>query len=106
MKHKASIMNIVGLCNVLQADALRFQGQFETTLLPGESNADACRRLGFKPGTRIVGNEGHGNTVIEITAIGERSILAKEISHNGEDRDGYESVWSLDFRMWLEVPKS
>lgn len=23
-------MNIVGLCNVLQADALRFQGQFET----------------------------------------------------------------------------
>jgi hypothetical protein len=27
---KATIMNIVGLCNVLQADALRFQGQFET----------------------------------------------------------------------------
>jgi hypothetical protein len=56
----------------------------ETTLLPGESSADACRRLGFEVGTRLAGDEGYGVTIIEITAIGERAILAKEISRRGQ----------------------
>jgi len=48
------------------------------------SSAEKCRRNGWKVGTRIVGDEGYGPTVIEITAIGEEAVLAKCISHNGE----------------------
>ena len=29
MKQRVSIMSIIGLCNVLQANALRFHGQFK-----------------------------------------------------------------------------
>ena len=76
-----------------------------STLLPHESDADACRRLGFKPGTRIVGNEGYGNTIIEITAIGEKCILARQISHDGMIMHGPESTWTLSCRRWVEVPK-
>lgn len=74
------------------------------TQRPGESPADACRRLGWTAGTRLVGDEGYGPTVIEITAIGERQILAKRISHNGKVPDWTrENSWVLDCRVWLPV---
>jgi hypothetical protein len=78
----------------------------ETTSLPGESSADACRRLGFKVGTRLAGDEGYGVCIIEITAIGERRILAKEISHGGQPCQSSEGIWTLDCRRWLEIPKA
>lgn len=78
----------------------------ETTLLRGESDADACRRLGFKVGTRLAGDEGYGVTIIEITAVGEHSILAKQISHDGQPCLLREGLWTLDCRSWLEVPQS
>jgi hypothetical protein len=75
------------------------------TTLEGESSADACRRLGWGPGTLIVGDEGYGPTVIAITAIGERSILAKQLSHNGVIVSNFfdESTWTLSCRDWKEV---
>lgn len=73
-------------------------------MLPGESNAGYCRRMGHSVGTRLVGDEGYGPTVIELTAIGERSILAKDLSWRGEMRAyASESMWSLDCRAWTEV---
>lgn len=78
----------------------------QSTLLRGESDADACRRLGFKVGTRIAGDEGYGVCIVEITAIGERKILAKEISHKGEPCESSEGIWTLSCRLWLEVPKA
>ncbi len=69
-----------------------------------ESDADLCRRKGWLPGTRLVGDEGYGPTVIEITAIGEKELLAKTISHNGEpDSDRDESLWTLSCRDWRPV---
>lgn len=66
------------------------------------SDAEECRQRGFQVGDRLVGNEGYGPTVIQITAIGERSILAKTISHNGnaDPCGGDEGIWTLTCRDW------
>jgi hypothetical protein len=68
-----------------------------------ESDADMCRRNGWTVGTRLAGDEGYGVTVIEITAIGRRGILATEISHNGRPCSSYEGVWTLSARDWQKV---
>ena len=70
---------------------------------PAESDADFCRRMGFIPGTRLAGDEGYGVTIIQLTAIGERCILAKEISHAGKTSDEYERNWTLSIRDWKPV---
>lgn len=67
------------------------------------SSAEQCRQNGWGPGTRLVGDEGYGPTVIEITAVGESGILAKSISHNGEPGDEHEARWTLSCREWQEV---
>jgi hypothetical protein len=64
------------------------------------SSAELCRANGWGPGTRLVGDEGYGPTVIEITAIGSDDILAKMISHNGEPCNGVENKWGLEHRDW------
>jgi len=90
----------------------RAMSKNETTLLPDESDADACRRLGFGVGTRIAGNQGDGVTIIEITAIGDKKILAKAIYHfsfcckEGKELVRPECVWTLSCLMWVEAPKS
>lgn len=67
----------------------------------GLTSAEMCRRNGWHVGMRLVGDEGYGPTVIEITAIGERYILAKTISRNGvEDEDEPEGHWTLRNREW------
>lgn len=66
---------------------------------PGESTATYCRRMGYAPGTVLVGDEGYGPTRIQITAVGEERILAKNLT------DGWspESIWTLAYRDWHEV---
>jgi hypothetical protein len=73
--------------------------------LPGEAPADTCRRLGWTVGTRLIGDEGNGPTVIRITAIGERQILAVvESYYNGMPSYGArEGNWHLDCRDWQPV---
>lgn len=69
-----------------------------------ESDADKCRRNGWKAGTRLVGDEGYGPTVIELTAVGRESILAVTISHNGvPDENDRENSWTLSCRDWKEA---
>ncbi len=67
--------------------------------------ADTCRANGWTVGTRLAGDEGYGETVIEITAIGELRILAKKISHDGKPsrRDDSENMWVLYCREWRVV---
>lgn len=67
------------------------------------NEADTCRANGWGPGTRLVGDEGYGPTVIEITAVGESKILAKSISYNGVDGGGREGTWVLYCRDWTVV---
>lgn len=63
-----------------------------------------CRANGWTVGTRLVGDEGYGPAVIEITAVGESSVLAKKISQNGDTSKGYgETSWALWCRDWIEI---
>ena len=62
--------------------------------------ADKCRANGWGPGTRIQGASRYSITIIEITAVGEKSILAKVISENGRPAPRSESTWVLSDRNW------
>jgi hypothetical protein len=65
--------------------------------------ADVCRAHGWKAGTRLVGDEGRGPEVIQITAVGEWSILAKTVTVGGEVPSwARESTWTLECRDWVE----
>lgn len=75
------------------------------TLRDPRPAADICRAHGWGAGTYLVGDEGRGPEVIEIAAVGERYILAKTITVNGEGVDwAPESLWSLTCRDWVTVP--
>jgi hypothetical protein len=76
-----------------------------STLKDYRSAAEICRERGWGPGTRIVGDEGYGPTVIEITAVGHEEILAKTISHNGQPPkwEGGETSWVLWCRDWRDA---
>lgn len=68
------------------------------------SCAAICRENGWGVGTRLVGDEGYGPTVIEITAVSRDAILAVHISHNGVlERHASESQWFLGYRDWRVV---
>jgi hypothetical protein len=72
-------------------------------MLPGETDADFCRRMGYGPGTRLAGDEGSGIAAIRLTAIGEKTILAIVEFCAGRDIDGFESTWTLRYRDWKPV---
>lgn len=59
-------------------------------------DADICRRNGWKVGTRLACDEG---TTIEITAIGERHLLAKEVHPCPRQ----ETTWTLSCRDWRAI---
>jgi len=67
------------------------------------NSAEHCREQGWGPGTRLTGDEGYGPCVIEITAVGERSILAKCVGHRGGPGLEREQSWTLAHRDWREV---
>ena len=67
------------------------------------NSVEICEKNGWKAGTVLEGTEYYGergsNTCrIKITALGEKTILAKCLTHN--DR---ESTWTLAHRDWEEV---
>lgn len=65
------------------------------------NSAETCRARGWGPGTRLIGDEGYGPTVIRITALGERRILAVAESHNGIPYGPWdEAPWTLEHRDW------
>jgi hypothetical protein len=73
------------------------------TLPRYQSDAEEFRQRGFQVGDKLVGDEGYGPTVIQLTAIGERKLLAKEVSHNGVAVEGTETSWTLSERDWQKV---
>lgn len=72
-------------------------------MIRGRDDAETCRLNGWVVGTRLVGDEGYGPTVIEITAIGRRSFLAVCLSQNTEAVRDRETTWTLECREWAEV---
>lgn len=77
----------------------------KTTLNDFRSSAELCRERGWDIRTRLIGDEGYGPTIIEITGVGRNTVLAFTVSHNGaEPRYDSESCWSLSHRDWQVVP--
>ena len=75
----------------------------KSTLEDHREPSEICKERGWKIGTRLVGDEGYGPTVIEITAIGKNSVLAETISHAGKTISGSESSWVFWCRDWHEM---
>src|SRR5690606_37146391 len=70
----------------------------------GSPERETCELNGWGVGTRLVGDEGYGPTVIRITAIGERMLLAVcETERHGGDCP--EASWTLTCREWSEVAR-
>lgn len=70
------------------------------------TSAQKCRKNGWNVGTLLVGNEGYGDTVIRITAIGRNNILAECVSHDEKSECGNESWWTLRHRKWRRLAES
>lgn len=70
------------------------------------NDADLCRAKGWGVGDRLIGDEGEGPTLIELTAVGESRISATIISHNGLALERDEVLETLSGRTWrrLEDP--
>ncbi len=68
-----------------------------------QSDAHICRANCWSVGTILEGDEGYGPTRIIITAIGERHILARKLSHNGVETASSESLWTVQAREWHRV---
>lgn len=71
-----------------------------STLNDRRYSAEICRKRGWTVGTKLIGNKFGELTVIEITAIGDREILAKRISDNGQPDFDSESMWNFSYRDW------
>lgn len=68
------------------------------------NDAARCRKNGWVAGTRLVGTDADGPTVIEITAVGRETVLAVAISEDGKPcKDEHEYSWMLDQRKWRKV---
>lgn len=68
------------------------------------SPADTARTNGWTVGTRLVGDEGYGETMIEITAIGRQNVLAVTVAGIGYTPDvEFESSWAFSCRNWRVV---
>lgn len=65
--------------------------------------AELCRENGWEVGTRLIGDEGYGPTVIEITALGEHKLLARQVAQNGVAVNDSERTWVLYCRDWREA---
>lgn len=66
--------------------------------------AEICRENGWGIGTRLIGDAGFGPTVIQITSLGEKVMLAKMISHCRSAVGHHEAqAWSLGLRDWCRV---
>ena len=76
----------------------------KTTLYDPREPADICRENGWTVGTRLVGDNGYGITIIEIAAIGGQAILARMVSQHGLAVNAPEIPWRLSYRDWQVVP--
>ena len=71
-------------------------GVVNPKMLPGETSAGFCRRMGWGPGTLIAGSEGSRRDILTITAVGEEAVLGI-VRDRKPPREG---LWTLRCRDW------
>lgn len=67
------------------------------------TSAEHCRENNWWRGTRLAGDDGYGEVVIQITAVGDELILARQISFRGQPHHDTEATWTLQHRYWRKV---
>lgn len=73
------------------------------------SDAEICRRNGWRVGTLLVSQTKNGMSHLRITAIGETCILAREVSRSGKGTSAIASrelTWALSQREWAQASRS
>ena len=68
-----------------------------------ETSAAACRRMGWRVGTRIIGIENGKPDIWEITAVGRDNIMKVTIKNGCEGR---EVQATLAHRDWTELKEA
>jgi hypothetical protein len=63
------------------------------------NSADLCRQNGWTVGTILEGHEGRWPEQVQITAIGEQSVLVKSL----EGCWSVEHLWYVGYRDWKKV---
>lgn len=77
-----------------------------TQMLRGRTERETCSLNGWGVGTRLVGDEGYGPTVIEVTYFTQDgAMLAAVVSHRGKPAAEGERFWTLSCREWSEVSR-
>ena len=70
----------------------------------GLTERETCDLNGWGIGTRLIGDEGYGPAIIEITHFTRNgSMLAICESRQGERVEESEHFWTLECREWSEV---
>ena len=68
-----------------------------------DASVALCKEHGWGPGTQLVGHDELDEDVIEILYVGEQTVLAKHLWHNGEPpEEPQEATWTLVRREWEE----
>jgi hypothetical protein len=63
------------------------------------TSVEKCRANGWVVGDHLAGDEGRGDEIIRITAIGEQCIIANRV----HPRPLPEGMWNLSHREWRKV---
>lgn len=75
-----------------------------TWLSTDQDEAAVCRRKRWKVGDVLEGREGRSVVRIQLTAIGERWILARAIWRDHRAVSESECQWALTTRDWKRIP--
>jgi len=71
------------------------------------NSADLCRKKGWTVGTILESDEGRWPEQVQITAIGEQSVLVKSLDGCWSVEHlwyvGYEHLWNVGYRDWKKV---
>ena len=68
-----------------------------------KNSADIARDNNWKVGDVLVGDEGHGDEYVKITAIGERCILCRwsyKYPFKWREEDGSTSLQYREWKLW------
>ena len=72
-------------------------------VIGGTDAAATCLAQGWGVGTLLAGDDGYGETVLRLTAMGESIVVARCVCLQGRRVERPEAAWSLQYRPWREV---
>lgn len=73
-------------------------------LLPNETGAEFCRRMGWREGDRIESPTEGAHSVLELVELADFLVRAREVSRNGRPlKTPQVHTWALGYRPWRKA---